>query len=413
LGQLTTEYQSAAGAVHTMTTPNVQYAYSFVSGSGGPNHSRLVSMTYPNGRVVSYNYNAGVDDRISRLSSLSDSQNVSEAYSYLGLDTVVQRAQMAGATAVATLSYAITGGGGTSDGGDQYTGLDRFGRIYEQRWLNPHNNNAISDDYLYTYDRDGNRLSRQTPLDPLLVDLYGYDSLNRLTSVTRPGHNQSWTLDAAGNWLSHTNSGSTQTRSFNNQNQLTAISGATTPSYDANGNTTKDDNATTYTFDAWNRLVQEVSGPNTLVYGYDGLGRRSTITLNGSTTDLCFSLAWQVIEEVAGSTVEAQYVWSPVYVDALVVRDVFNNISLFVQQDANWNVTSVVDGTSFTGVKERYYYDPYGKPSFYTSSWQTESGSAYNWIYLRYNERLVQLPQSGSFAHARTVDGGGSRRLRG
>jgi hypothetical protein len=56
-----------------------------------------------------------------------------------------------------------------------------------------------------------------------------------------------------GNWTSFTNDGSTQTRSFNNQNQLTAISGATTPTYDPNGNTTLDETGKTYTYDAWNR----------------------------------------------------------------------------------------------------------------------------------------------------------------
>ena len=184
LGQLTTEYQSVAGAVNTQTTPNVQYAYSFVSTSGGPNHSRLVSMTYPNGRVVSYNYNSGVDDRISRLSSLSDSQGVSEAYTYLGLDTVVQRVQQDSGFGVATLSYVIPGG--NPDGGDQYTGLDRFGRIVEQRWLDTHNNNAVSDDFLYSYDQDGNRLQRTNGLNSSFTEGYSYDKLNRLIFGSSP-----------------------------------------------------------------------------------------------------------------------------------------------------------------------------------------------------------------------------------
>jgi hypothetical protein len=47
LGQLTGEYQSHSGAVNTSTTPQVQYGYSLMS--GGANHSRLTSLTYPNG----------------------------------------------------------------------------------------------------------------------------------------------------------------------------------------------------------------------------------------------------------------------------------------------------------------------------------------------------------------------------
>ncbi len=48
LGQLTGEYQEQNGAVNTSTTPEVQYAYTEMS--GGQNNSRLTQMIYPNGR---------------------------------------------------------------------------------------------------------------------------------------------------------------------------------------------------------------------------------------------------------------------------------------------------------------------------------------------------------------------------
>src|SRR5262249_28262103 len=70
LGQLITEYQSHSGAVNTSTTPKVQYAYSEMA--SGANHSRPTSLTYPNGKVLTYNYSTGLDSNISRLSSLSD-----------------------------------------------------------------------------------------------------------------------------------------------------------------------------------------------------------------------------------------------------------------------------------------------------------------------------------------------------
>jgi hypothetical protein len=57
LGQLITEYQSHSGAVNTGTTPKVQYTYSEMA--GGANHSRLTSITYPNGKVLTYNYASG------------------------------------------------------------------------------------------------------------------------------------------------------------------------------------------------------------------------------------------------------------------------------------------------------------------------------------------------------------------
>ena len=91
LGQLITEYQSHSGAVNTATTPKVQYAYSEMS--GGANHSRLTSLTYPSGRVLTYSYAAGLDDALSRLTSLVGGAGTTlESYTYLGLDTVVKRA---------------------------------------------------------------------------------------------------------------------------------------------------------------------------------------------------------------------------------------------------------------------------------------------------------------------------------
>ncbi len=57
LGQLTTEWQATSGSVNTSTTPKVQYGYSFAP-SGSMNHSRLT--TYPNGRVIAYNYAPGL-----------------------------------------------------------------------------------------------------------------------------------------------------------------------------------------------------------------------------------------------------------------------------------------------------------------------------------------------------------------
>src|SRR5205823_3189891 len=84
LGQPTQEWQATSGAVNTSTTPSVQYAYSFAP-SGSTNHSRLTSITYPNGRVVTYNYATGLANTISRLSSIIDGSTTLESCSYLGL----------------------------------------------------------------------------------------------------------------------------------------------------------------------------------------------------------------------------------------------------------------------------------------------------------------------------------------
>ncbi|HLJ91813.1 MAG TPA: RHS repeat-associated core domain-containing protein, partial [Gemmataceae bacterium] len=139
-------------------------------------------------------------------------------------------------------------------------------------------------------------------------------------------------------------------------------------------------------YDVWNRLVKVVSGSTTVVYSYDVLGRRITTTAGFTTTNLYYSSNWQVLEEDSSSgTPQAQYVWSPMYADSLVERDLpLTNQRLYVQQDANWNVTAITQSGS---VQERYVYDPYGKPSFYDSSWNARVSSAFSWLYLQQGGR--------------------------
>src|SRR4029453_2415557 len=88
-----------------------------------------VARVYPNGRLLTYNYTAAIDAAVSRLTSISDNSITLESLSYLGLGTVVKRAHPQPGV---DLTYIGTPG----DAGDEYAGLDRFGRIIEQFWTN-------------------------------------------------------------------------------------------------------------------------------------------------------------------------------------------------------------------------------------------------------------------------------------
>ena len=206
LGQITAEYQSDSGAVDTDTTPVVQYSYTEMA--GGVNNSRLTSITYPDGYVLNYNYgdSGSLNDTISRLDSLSDSTGTLESYKYLGLDTVVERDHPQ--TGV-NLTY-ISQTGSTGDAGDQYTGLDRFGRVAEQNWYDA-TTSASVDDYQYGYDPDGDVLYKENMIDAALSQLFGYNNLQELTSFEQGTLNhdktgltgsasasQSWSPDCAG-----------------------------------------------------------------------------------------------------------------------------------------------------------------------------------------------------------------------
>jgi RHS repeat-associated protein len=394
LGQLIQEWQATSGSVNTSTTPSVQYGYSFAP-SGSTDHSRLTSITYPNGRVISYNYATGLDDTISRLTSISDTGTTLESYSYLGLGTVVKRAHPQ--TGV-DLTYISTNGS-TGDAGDQYTGLDRFGRVVDQNWYNS-STSTSADDRQYGYDRDSNRLYMKNTVSTSNSELYAYDALNQLTSFQRgtlnstnngltgsASRSQSWTTDAVGNFATQVTNGTTQSRLANKQNEITSISGATTPTYDATGNTTGDDTGKQFVYDAWNRLVVvKNSGGSTLAtYRYDALSRRVRETRGSTTTDLYYSDEWQLLEERVGGTPYESYVWSPVYVDALITRDRStqgNGIldeRLYALHDANFNVVALLN-TSGT-VVERYAYDSYGGFVVLDGSWGARTSSSYLWVY--------------------------------
>jgi RHS repeat-associated protein len=456
LGQLTREWQSHSGAVdpNPTVTPSVQYAYSF-DPAGNMNYSRLVSITYPNGRVVTYNYNTvgdasakGIDYRISRVSSISDNMGMLESYvdangysSYVGLGTLVQRLYPQPNVELTYLQQ--TGDPGTGDAGDQYRGLDRFGRVVDQRWINPPNPTLPTDRFQYGYDRDGNRLYRDNLVKPTFGEIYhanaagtGYDNLNQLTAFYRgmlsptkdtivgmPQHSQSWSLDVMGNWSSLTNdTNPPQARTHNRQNEVTSV-GSSTLTFDNNGNTTVDDQGNVYVYDAWNRVVQvRVGGTGpALRYAYDALGRRIQEPIDSShVRDLYFSNDWQVLEErdnaMPTTLVRSQYVWSPVYVDALVLRDSdplgSGNFDqrLYVQQDANWNVTAVVVGKNFQmdmvgQIKERYVEDPYGQVTFLDPmSWLKHGtgpngSSSVGWIYLHQGGRFDIVSGLYNFRH--------------
>ncbi len=214
------------GAVDIATTPSVQYTY-----SGPSNGSLPTSMTYPNGRVIDYSYSGGnlngpLDQAIGRLDAIVDGANsgdagtVLEQYSYLGLSTIVARNRPQ--SSVSLVSFVV---GSIGAGGDQYVGLDQFGRVVNQNWVNA-STGASVDNYTYSYDADGNVTSKANNLDSTYSEAYTYDNLNRLTSTTRNGAAyQSWNLDSQGNWSGFTNQGATQTETANSQNQITSISG--------------------------------------------------------------------------------------------------------------------------------------------------------------------------------------------
>lgn len=419
-GQLTEDCQAHAGTVNVSTTPKVQYGYA----DGSANTVRPASLTYPDGRVLTYDYgtSGGIDESISRTASLIDNDGTTHLadYSYLGLGTSVEASHPE-----PHIRFTLVDLTGTNDPdtGDVYSGLDRFGRIKDNRWYNTGTATDV-DRIKYGYDRAGNRLWRQNTVAEGLGkgfdELYSYDGLYRLadmqrgtlstdkTAITGKTFAQDWSLDATGNWsgFDEDDNGDgawnlIQVRTANKVNEITGISETAgpswvTPAYSAAGNMTTmtqpADPTTGYTgtYDAWNRLVAIADGSDTISeYAYDGARRRiiqksyAGGTLS-ETKHLYYTQPsqWQVLEEHIGTSINAerQFVWGLRYIDDCLLRDRDTNADgtlderLYACQDPNWNVTALADATG--DIQERYAYSAYGVPLFLTPTFANRATSS-------------------------------------
>jgi len=442
LSQLTEEYQAVSGAVNTSSTPNINWSYVDLASSA--NNSKLLSMTYPNGRVLNYNYNSGIDTSISRISYLSDNYGSThlEEYSYLGLSTpVLEHHPEPG------MDYTMIVQSGdsptTGDAGDQYNGLDRFGRLVDCRWLTTGTGTPAIDRFQYGYDRVNNLLYENNLMSSTFSTIYGangpstltqavYDPLNRMTSFARgilsasasggtgpntttlgwpqnsgtnnavldtistvnhPSSSEpvsgdmSWTLDQLGNWSSAVTDGTTDTRTHNAQNQITATSTYSSLTYDYDGNLTKENGTTICVFDAWNRAVN-VKGST---FTYDAFGRRLTEsdTLN---SQYFYYSGWQMIENAPQSSsppLHVQFVYGLDYIDHVILRD--DNYTsgslgasgsglgrrLYYTHDREFSVTGLFGQSTGTWqMLERTAYDPFGGVQFFDASYGTPSSTS-------------------------------------
>ncbi|MEQ9410365.1 MAG: RHS repeat-associated core domain-containing protein [Fuerstiella sp.] len=418
--QLTHDYQAHAGTVNVMSTPNVQYDYA----SGDDNTIRPTSITYPDGREISFEYDSSgsMPDALSRIASIVDDDGSSTHladYSYLGLRTFVETDYTE-----PEVKYTLVGtaGGNDSDTGDIYHGIDRFGRIDDSYWYD-YGSSADVDRIKYGYSRSGNRLWRENvvarSLGKYFDEKYVYDAIQRLqdmergelngshTSISNLQFAEEWSLDETGNWsgFKQDSDGDSswnleQSRTSNDVNEITDITETTgpswvTPAYSAGGNMTtmsqpaSPTNSYTATYDAWNRLVKIVDGSDTVSeYEYDGAKRRAVQKeyVSGAldlTRHLYYTQPsqWQVIEERTDSSTDAnrQFVWGLKHLDELILRDrdtTANGIldeRLYGLQDANWNVTSIVNSSGT--IQQRFNYDAYGMPEFLTSAFAASTNT--------------------------------------
>ncbi|ODA28247.1 hypothetical protein A6X21_01215 [Planctopirus hydrillae] len=146
---------------------------------------------------------------------------------------------------------------------NNYTGLDHFGRVKDNRW---HKAGTDLDRIKYGYDRASNRIWRENPVaqsySAEFDEIYTYDGSHRLkemargtlnvghTALTSKTFGETWTLDETGNWSAYTRDDDgnltndlVQARTANEVNEIGTITnsvGSTwaQPAYSPAGNMT-------------------------------------------------------------------------------------------------------------------------------------------------------------------------------
>ncbi|NBB95343.1 MAG: hypothetical protein GVY16_06340 [Planctomycetes bacterium] len=157
-------------------------------------------------------------------------------------------------------------------------------------------------------------------------------------------------------------------------NRSTDLSGtANDPTHDASGNMTAD-SSNTYIYDAWNRLVEvRDRGDDSLIaeYEYDGQKRRIEKTVDETETDYFYNDNWQLVEERVDGSVAYEYAWDQRYIDAPIARFDAAGDAVYYTNDANMNVTSLVEESGT--VIERYAYSPYGERTVLDADWSADA----------------------------------------
>ncbi|MDF0676563.1 MAG: DUF6531 domain-containing protein [Nitrospira sp.] len=217
------------------------------------------------------------------------------------------------------------------------------------------------------YDIAGRRTSLTLPNTNSIV--YAYNAASELTSLTyKQGATTlgdlAYTYEATGNRIK---TGGTfartnlppvlTTTNYNANNQQTTF-GASTETYDLNGNlatVTQGGNTTTYTWNARNQLTA-ISGPGvTASFTYDSFGRRTGKTINGTTTNFVYD-GLNPVQEKNGGTVTANLL-TGLGIDEFFTRTDGAGARALLP-DALGSTVALGDNTGT--LQTQYTYEPFG-----------------------------------------------------
>jgi len=336
-GQVSTE---------TVTINSIQYVTQYTYDGDG----NVTTMTYPSGRVITYNY---TNDR-----AVSVQNNA--------------------ANLATNITYKPFGGMSAITYGNGLTGSVSYDNQYRITAITA---GAVMSLSYPTYDADGNINAINNVLDGTKNKSFGYDALDRLNSATGSWGSVSWTYDGVGNRLTE---GSNNYTYGPNTNQLMGANGISY-GYDNDGNTVTQ-GAIQYIYNQNQRLIQVNNGAVTANYAYNGNGQRVIKTVNGTATIFLYSLSGQIIAEAnsAGNTT-VEYV----YLNGQPLAQIANGNTYYYHPDHLATPQMMTDGTGV--VVWSAYYKAFGAATVNVSTiannlrfpgqyFDAETGQNYNYF---------------------------------
>jgi RHS repeat-associated protein len=265
LGRITGKTQAMG------STGWMRYTVNYAWGGSGSAAGHVTSITYPSGNRIGYSYDAAGRIAAVMLNPVNASGAGTNENVAIPLLNGIQYAPFG-------LPLAWTWG--NSSGTEQNTyarSIDLNGRITAYPL-----GNALANGANRTVNYDAaSRITGTSHTGPAsaaaLNQGYGYDNLDRLTSLIKATSSQGYQYDATGNRTQWTLGSTSYSDTIDTaSNRLTATSGpvpAKSNSYDAAGNLTGD-GTNVYTYSARGRLSQVLIGTRVVTYLYNGWGQR-------------------------------------------------------------------------------------------------------------------------------------------
>ncbi|HZQ21448.1 MAG TPA: RHS repeat-associated core domain-containing protein [Terriglobales bacterium] len=245
---------------------------------------------------------------------------------------------------------------------------------------------------------------------------YGYDSLNRLTTLSSPSDPSgctglSWGYDAWGNRTDQSVTGGT-CNTFHAS--ITATNQLYDPvnnkyQYDAAGNMTYD-GSHTYFYDAENRLIQ-VDGTfgqcstATACYIYGVDGRRVTKLTGGIPRDYVYDLADNTIAELTPSGWQVGYA----YLGSSLIAQYSNNTTYFVHVDHLGSTRLLTAAGTSTRIQSSGGTHPW--KYYYTGVCPSVSGTTYTVSVWIKNQGTTSVKVSGNIVEGPVIPPGATQQV--